>query len=46
MLRHRHSLRKLQPEQYAVILTAGAEQLRTWAAQMDNEAAELNGGSL
>lgn len=35
---HRRNWQKLQPEQQAVILRAGAEQLRTWAEQMDDEA--------
>jgi hypothetical protein len=47
VLRHRKNMRKLQPEQRATILTAGAEQLETWASQMRQEAAEcLNGGAL
>jgi len=47
VLRHRKNLRKLQPEQRATILQAGAEQLETWASQMRNEAEMLvNGGAL
>lgn len=44
VLRHRKNMHKLQPEQRAVILTAGAEQLETWASQMRAEAEELVNG--
>jgi hypothetical protein len=44
VLRHRKNVRKLQPEQRAVILTAGAAQLETWASQMRAEAEELVNG--
>lgn len=40
-VRHRRNRRKLTPEQYAVILRAGAHQLRTWAEQMDDEAGQI-----
>lgn len=46
VLRHRKNLRKLQPEQRAVILQAGAEQLRTWAEQMESEAEALVDGAV
>ena len=41
VIRHRRPANKLQPEQQAVILRASAEQLRTWAEQMDDEAAMI-----
>lgn len=44
VLRHRKNLHKLQPEQRATILQAGAEQLETWAEQMRNEAEALVNG--
>ncbi len=44
VLRHRKNVRKLQPEQRAVILQAGADQLETWAEQMRNEAEALVNG--
>lgn len=44
VLRHRMNAYKLQPEQRAVILQAGAEQLETWAAQMRDEAETLVNG--
>lgn len=37
-VRHRRNRAKLQPEQYAVILCAAADQLETWAEQMRDEA--------
>lgn len=40
-LHHRRPWNKLQPEQRAVILKASAHQLRTWAEQMDSEAADM-----
>lgn len=40
-LRHRRPWNKLQSEQRAVILKASAQQLRTWAEQMDSEAADM-----
>jgi hypothetical protein len=46
VLRHRKNAYKMQPEQRATILQAGAEQLETWASQMRNEAEMLvNGGA-
>ena len=41
VLRHRKNMGKLQPEQRATILRAGAEQLETWAEQMRSEAQQL-----
>ena len=41
VIRARRPANKLQPEQQATILRAGAEQLRTWAEQMDDEAAMI-----
>ena len=44
VIRTRRPSNKLPPEQQAVILRAGAEQLRTWAEQMDDEAAIITAG--
>lgn len=44
VIRHRRAMGKMQPEQQAVIMRAGAEQLRTWAEQMESEAALLVDG--
>jgi len=41
VIRARRPTNKLAPEQQATILRAGAEQLRTWAEQMDDEAAMI-----
>jgi len=41
VIRARRPANKLAPEQQATILRAGAAQLRTWAEQMDAEAADL-----
>jgi hypothetical protein len=41
VIRSRRPANKLQPEQQATILRAAADQLRTWAEQMDDEAAIL-----
>ena len=41
VIRSRRPANKLAPEQQAVILRAGAAQLRTWAEQMDDEAAMI-----
>lgn len=38
VIRSRRPTNKLQPEQQATILLAGADQLETWAAQMRDEA--------
>ena len=43
VIRARRPANKLAPEQQATILRAGAAQLRTWAEQMDDEAAILTG---
>lgn len=40
-VRHRKNWRKMQPQQQATVLRAGADQLEAWAAQMRNEAEEL-----
>jgi hypothetical protein len=41
VIRHRRNARKMQPEQLATVLLAGAEQLETWALQMREEAQEI-----
>ena len=41
VIRSRRPANKLAPEQQATILRAGAAQLRTWAEQMDDEAAMI-----
>ena len=45
VIRHRKNARKMQPEQLATVLLAGAEQLETWASQMRAEAEELVNGT-
>lgn len=41
VIRARRPANKLAPDQQATILRAGAEQLRTWAEQMDEEASMI-----